>query len=410
MYCGISKSSSKNRRFALAGKKEFSQHPMKLFRWYRLLPWCVVLTALLAVSPGVAQEAPELRSLPVHPHGNAIERPEGAIESSPELPPALKATESTHHSLPNGLDVTVYGSELLESRLTWYGGDAIIPLDDGRYLSVITDINDASIYNKGDGRFHPFPEDRVLEILKGVSHDKLDLDVTVYILPFPRTNLLVSSTSGNTVFLSPHVRDIHPEVCAYIVAHELGHVFHNAYMPDGSGPWETFLRIRRITDEYVFYANATHAYRPKEIFAEDFRVLFGGFDAAFGGRIENPELPSPTLVAGLEEFIAGIGGPAVIARAKVRVTSYPNPFNPETEIRVIVPEEIVRAQGRVTVRIYDVSGALVRELYSAVPFGDNLYVRWDGRDENGNGVASANYFALIEAGQARATLKLVLLK
>jgi hypothetical protein len=304
----------------------------------------------------------------------------------------------------------VYGSELLESRLKWQGNDAVIPLDDGRILRVITDINDPLIYNKGDGEFHPFPEDRVLEILEGISHDNLDLDLTVYILPFPRTNLLVSSTVGNTVFLSPHVRGIDPVVCAYIVAHELGHVFHNAYMPDGSALWDIYKSIRKITDEYVFYANASHPYRPKEIFAEDFRVLFGGVDAAFGGRIENPELPSPLSVVGLEEFIAGIGGPAVVSRSTVRVSSYPNPFNPETEISVVIPDEIVRARERVTVRIYDVRGALVKELYSAFPLGENLFVRWDGRDQNGNGVASAHYFALIEAGQARATLKLVLLK
>jgi hypothetical protein len=229
-------------------------------------------------------------------------------------------------------------------------------------------------------------------------------------LPFPRTNLLVSSTSGKSVFLSPHVREIDPAVCAYIVAHELGHVFHNSYMPDGSRSWEKYKRIRNITDDLVFYATASHAYRPKEIFAEDFRVLFGGADAAFGGRIENPELPSPVLVAGLKEYIAGVGGPLVVSRAIVRVSSYPNPFNPETEISVVVPPDIVQARQRVTVRIYDVSGALVRELYSDFPSGESLFVRWDGRDQSGNGVASANYFALIEAGEARATLKLVLLK
>jgi len=94
----------------------------------------------------------------------------------------------------------------------------------------------------------------------------------------------------------------------------------------------------------------------------------------------------------------------------VSVTGYPNPFNPETEIHVVIPEEMISARERVTVRIYDVRGALVRDLYSDVPVADHLYVRWDGRDNHGSAVASAHYFALIEAGQSRATLKLVLLK
>lgn len=366
-----------------------------------------MLAALLASVPARGQRAPELQSLPEPPPRAAVNAPP-VVRGAPLSPSS--AQEPVGYRLHNGLALELYGAELLESRLTWYNGEAVIPLDDGRYLSVITDINDPSIYNKGDGQFHPFPEDRVLEVLEGINHPYLDLELTVYILPYPRTNLLVSSTSGYTVFLSPHVREIQAEVCAYIVAHELGHVFHNGYMPDGSRSWDSYRRIRDITDESVFYPYASHAYRPKEIFAEDFRVLFGGTDAAFGGRIENPELSSPVLVAGLREFIAGVGGPGIATKEVVQVSSYPNPFNPETEIRVVIPDELVRARSRVTVRIYDVSGALVRELYSDVPHGDNLYVRWDGRDGNGSSVASANYFALIEAGAARATVKLVLLK
>jgi hypothetical protein len=375
-----------------------------------LLKRLAVLAVLLAVVPAAAQEAPDLYTLPANPHAPATERTDRTVEPGPGMAPAPYPTEPVRHLLDNGLDVTVYSSELLESRLTADIFGPIIPLDDGRVLRVIIDIDDPSIYNKGDGEFHPFPEYRVLEVLEGISHDNLELPVTVYILPFPRTNLLVSSTSGNAVFLSPHVREIDPVVCAYIVAHEMGHVFHNSYMPDGSRAWEKYKRIRDITDPLVFYATASHAYRPKEIFAEDFRVLFGGVDAAFGGRIENPELASPVLVAGLQEYIAGVGGPRIVSRSIVRVSSYPNPFNPETEISVVIPPEIVQARERVTVRIYDVSGALVRELYSDVPSGESLFVRWDGRDQGGNGVASAHYFALIEAGEARATIKLVLLK
>jgi hypothetical protein len=366
---------------------------------------------LLAVSPVGAQEAPELYTLPVHRSVNSVVRPDRANDIRPKAPAVPQPAEkSTHYALSNGLDVTVYHSEALASRLTWQGGDAIIPLDDGRYLSVITDISDPSIYNKGDGQFHPFSPDRVLEVLKGISHARMQLNVTVYLLPYPRQNLLVSSTSGNTIFLSPHVRDIHPAVCAYIVAHELGHVFHNAYMPQGSALWNEYLWIRGITNTNVFYTHATHAYRPREIFAEDFRVLFGGRDAAFDGRIENPELPSPTLVNGLRDFVSDIGGKLPTSPYAISVTSYPNPFNPETEIRVVIPDAMVRAGERVTVRIYDIRGALVRELYSDVPIGDHLYVRWNGLDNNGNAVATAHYFALIEAGASRATLKLVLLK
>jgi hypothetical protein len=181
-------------------------------------------------------------------------------------------------------------------------------------------------------------------------------------------------------------------------------------MPDGSPLWNSYRWIRGITNTDIYFAGASHAFRPKEIFAEDFRVLFGGEEASFGGRIENTNIPAPAEVAGLFEFMADLGGAPVVIGPKVRATNSPNPFNPATEIRIVVPDYILGARQRVTVRIYDVTGALVNDLYSGVPSGENLSVHWNGRDRYGTAVASANYFALIEAGDARTTLKLVLLK
>lgn len=381
---------------------------MKYLHPNMMVTGSLVLAVLLATTPAAAQQAPELHKLPGLDQ-TVVRVPGETVARTPEAPSRSSLASSRYH-LANGLDVTVYGSAELASRLTTQAGEQIITLDDGRYVSVITDINDPSIYNKGDGSFHPFSEAWVIEVLEGISHPGMDLDLKVLILPYPRRNLLVSSTTDNLVFLSPHVLDIHPAVGAYIVAHELGHVFHNAYMPDGSSLWNSYRWVRGITNSDIYFAGASHANRPKEIFAEDFRVLFGGEDAAFGGRIENTGLPAPAEVAGLSEFMTGIGGTQIVVGPKVRATNYPNPFNPETEIRIVVPDYILGSRERVTVRIYDVTGALVTELYSDFPSGENLYIQWDGRDGSGTAVASANYFALIEAGDARTTLKLVLLK
>jgi hypothetical protein len=250
----------------------------------------------------------------------------------------------------------------------------------------------------------------VIEALESITHPNMHFKVYVYVLPYPRRQVLVSSASGNEVFLSPHVLEINPAVGAYIIAHEMGHVFQDAYLPTSSNRWDTYKRIRGITDPQKYSSSSSHAYRPAEIFAEDFRALFGGETASFGGRIENPELALPAMVVGLEDFMREIGGKPVALGPRVQASNYPNPFNPDTEIRITVPEDIVSAQGRVSVGIYDVSGALVRELYSDVPDGGRLMLRWDGRNSRGELVASANYFAVVRAGQARATLKLVLLK
>ncbi|MFN2370222.1 MAG: S8 family serine peptidase, partial [Candidatus Krumholzibacteriia bacterium] len=66
----------------------------------------------------------------------------------------------------------------------------------------------------------------------------------------------------------------------------------------------------------------------------------------------------------------------------------PNPFNPATEIRFELP-----AEARVSLRVYDVAGRLVRTLAAGrLPAGSHA-VRWDGRDDRGRGAASGTYVA-----------------
>jgi hypothetical protein len=308
----------------------------------------------------------------------------------------------------NGISATVYGAEYLASRLTTYQGAPAIELPDGRMIPVITDINDPSIYNKGDGAFHSFTNELVGRALVAVTHPNMPVSVRIYLLPYPRRGVLVSSTSGNEMFLSPHVLAIEPAVAAYIVAHELGHVFHNRYLPAGSNHWNEYRALRGITDAGAFNDSAPHANRPREIFAEDFRVLFGGRDAYFDGHVENTQIVEPGLVAGLPAFYLAV----VTSRghtARIAATCSPNPFNPETEIRIAVADAGGNGGTPVTVRVYSVTGALVRNLYAGATTGD-LAVRWDGKDNRGNPVASATYYAQIRMGDDRETLKLVLLK
>jgi len=312
--------------------------------------------------------------------------------------------------LPSGLSATILPSDYLGERITTTSVGSAIQLDDGRLVPVTTDINDPSIYNKGDGVFHPFTDEQVETALEAIHHPWMRLSVRVYLLPYPRRNLLVSSTSGNEIFLSPHVLEIDPAVGEYIVAHELGHAFHNRFMPDGSAGWTEYRELRRISDATRFSEASAHAYRPKEIFAEDFRVLFGGVRAAFDGQLENPELISPNAVGGLEAFYERVARPTRdFGKRAVIATSYPNPFNPETEIRIAMPVELVDRGAPVSIRVYAVTGALVRDLHSGSASGD-FVVRWDGRDESGNRVASNTYYAAIQVGDERETLKLVLLK
>jgi hypothetical protein len=67
--------------------------------------------------------------------------------------------------------------------------------------------------------------------------------------------------------------------------------------------------------------------------------------------------------------------------------NYPNPFNPETTIRFTLAEA-----DRVRLNVYDVQGRIVARLVDKkAPAGENQ-VRWVGRNDRGEPVASGVYF------------------
>ncbi|MCK5407580.1 MAG: hypothetical protein KAJ37_09005 [Candidatus Krumholzibacteria bacterium] len=311
----------------------------------------------------------------------------------------------------NGVNATIYPADYLESFTEYNGTRGTIHLDGRLHVSVVTDVDDPLIINKGDGAFHPFPTDRVIRELREITYPLLDVDVEVFILPFPRAHFLSSSASGSRVFLSPHVYEPSAESVAYITVHEMGHIFQYRYIPTSNyARWGEYQRLRNIQDSSIYYASAIHANRPVEIFAEDFRALYGGPLARFDGRVENPLLPPPSMVHGLDGFFAGLTVDAPVVAAIENVSSYPNPFNPQTELHVTLNESFYQAGQMLSIRIYDVRGALVRELYASRPAGPDVRVRWDGRDGAGRRVASSTYFGVVEAGGSVVSQKLSMIK
>ena len=90
--------------------------------------------------------------------------------------------------------------------------------------------------------------------------------------------------------------------------------------------------------------------------------------------------------------------------------NYPNPFNPETWI----PYQLAKAAD-VSVKIYDVSGRLVRTISVGFkPVGYYLTreqaAYWDGRNTVGEPVSSGVYFLQFAAGDFSATQRIVVLK
>jgi hypothetical protein len=91
----------------------------------------------------------------------------------------------------------------------------------------------------------------------------------------------------------------------------------------------------------------------------------------------------------LTEEVAKMSSAAWEAPQRTRITgSYPNPFNPETNIRFDATEA-----GVFEIRIVDTAGRRVRRLEKEVSApGIGYEVRWDGRDSRGTPAASGVYF------------------
>ena len=86
--------------------------------------------------------------------------------------------------------------------------------------------------------------------------------------------------------------------------------------------------------------------------------------------------------------------------------NYPNPFNPMTSVYFHVPRSMP-----VQLRVYDVSGRLVRTLLDGqvVSAGENEVV-WDGKDSSGRVAAAGVYFCRLSAGSMVLNKRMTLLK
>lgn len=104
--------------------------------------------------------------------------------------------------------------------------------------------------------------------------------------------------------------------------------------------------------------------------------------------------------------LASGGAPSLPSRLTLLGNS-PNPFNPETTIRFVVPAGPRRDY---SIRIYDVAGRLVRELASGRIDAGAHDARWDGTDAHGATVGSGVYLYRVSAGSETQHGKMVLLK
>ena len=117
-------------------------------------------------------------------------------------------------------------------------------------------------------------------------------------------------------------------------------------------------------------------------------------------------------------ILAGINGTAVEAPSNSNYDlnvglptetslekNYPNPFNPSTSI----PFQLKEA-GYVSLKVYDMSGSLVKTLASETKDAGSYEVIWNGLNNDGQQVASGQYILQMSAPNYSNTLQMTFIK
>ncbi len=113
-------------------------------------------------------------------------------------------------------------------------------------------------------------------------------------------------------------------------------------------------------------------------------------------RPMNVSVEGTMAVADLEDGIPG---------SPTLYPNYPNPFNPETEIRFALTRS-----SHVVINIYNTLGQQIGTLIDTEYAAGFHSVRWDGKDRNGSPVSSGVYLYQIQAGEFSQVRKMSLIR
>jgi hypothetical protein len=87
------------------------------------------------------------------------------------------------------------------------------------------------------------------------------------------------------------------------------------------------------------------------------------------------------------------------------INNYPNPFNPETNIQITLPQK-----NFVSLQVFDIKGALVKTIVSQNYQAGDYIFKWDGTNESKHKVASGIYFLRLTLKNFISNRKLILIR
>ena len=126
------------------------------------------------------------------------------------------------------------------------------------------------------------------------------------------------------------------------------------------------------------------------------------------------EVAVPSLAAGGESVVTLVPGPSSVsppagAGREANLQVLVNPFRDQTTIRLEVPDGAITSFGEPVLRIVDCAGRVARRIEALGLAADasSWRVEWDGRDDRARVVPAGVYFARLDAGRWRGSVRMV---
>jgi hypothetical protein len=156
---------------------------------------------------------------------------------------------------------------------------------------------------------------------------------------------------------------------------------------------------------YFAFANAGARIIPKTILNLEFKVI--------GHAAPGHEIPLGLSQVLFDENLVPrsySGFVEILPPQNAVLQNYPNPFNPETWI----PYWLTR-DNQVTIRIYDIKGHIIHTInlgnqVAGAYFTKDKAAYWNGRDSLGQTVSSGLYFYTLQAGDFRASKRMMIVR
>ena len=319
------------------------------------------------------------------------------------------------HSLPTGTNGTIIPGVLLQESQ----GIKVPQLRNMYQKTGFT--NGTGMQARGYGFIHDGSIDNLVTFLHlpvfNFNNEQQRVDLAAFLLSFDTgmapsvgREVSVSALTKNSTSLAAQLDSLYAQAdlgnCE-LVAHAFiggvnrgylytgGRTFTTDFDPEGPIGADALRSLPSVAGEAVTFLGVPPGSgtrmgldRDRDGFRDRLEVLMGSDPA-------NP-LSIPRVTA--------VGGTPAVPVARL-MQNAPNPFNPST----VIAYEVGQA-GRVRLHVFDVSGRLVRALVDGNQTAGSHFARWDGRDDQGDAVASGRYYYRLRVADKVLTKDMTLLK